>query len=497
MISDNAWLVKFWQRPVVWLSGLGLAVTLPILSVFAIKGFYVRYVADDFCTAASLGDGWLQAQIHWYTTWSGRFSFTAVVTALEWLSSSMTQALPAITLVGWMAVLAWALRLALYRVGVILHWVTALFLSSLVLVIFVLTSPHPGQVFYWFTGNITYTLPLLLLTLMAGLAMKAGMSISSYRGNVWSYMRSPEVLWSFGVGLLAFISASLNETYAVFQLALLGLLLVLVVLHQLEHKRFQALSLVMVVMWLGLSLLSTLIMYLAPGNAIRKLSFPVNPTIEDTIEYAFNATNTYLVDHWQYALYVVLFMLGVGLFTLSMQPLKTARSTSLMSTVYQAVTVIFVVYLLCVLVQAPSYYVQHYPTELRSLASIPLTLSIGVLVTSYLVARILVDWLPAGRGWLKLVMIGWVGLMIGYISVSQTSYLWGELNQELPEMQAYVEAWDRQSDALAHQGQSHVSQMTVKQLGRTFGLEDTSVDGAHWINQCMADYYNIGQIVAQ
>ena len=151
MISDSAWLAKLWRNPMVWLSGLGLLTTLPILGTFAIKGFYVRYVADDFCTAASLGNGWLQSQIHWYTTWSGRFSFTAVVTALEWLSSLTTQALPTMTLVGWMMALSWAMRLALRRVGMTLHWVTALFLSSLVLVIFVLTSPHPGQVFYWFT----------------------------------------------------------------------------------------------------------------------------------------------------------------------------------------------------------------------------------------------------------------------------------------------------------------------------------------------------------
>ena len=481
----------------VWLSGLGLLTTLPILGTFAIKGFYVRYVADDFCTAASLGNGWLQSQIHWYTTWSGRFSFTAVVTALEWLSSLTTQALPTMTLVGWMMALSWAMRLALRRVGMTLHWVTALFLSSLVLVIFVLTSPHPGQVFYWFTGNITYTLPLLLLTLMAALAMRSETSIANWSGGTWSYVRSSGSLWPFSVGLLAFVSASLNETYAVFQLAVLGLLLVSVILHQLEHKRFQILSLGVVVMWFGLSVLSTLIMYLAPGNAIRKLSFPANPTIEDTIEYAFNATNTYLVDQWQYALYVVLFMVAVGLFTLGMQQAKAAREATLMTTVYQVVTIVFLAYLLCVLVQAPSYYVQHYPTELRSLASVPFTLSIGVLTISYLVARMLVDWLPVGRKWLKLVVVGGVGLMIAYISVSQTSYLWGELGRELSGMQSYAEAWDRQSDTLAHQGQSHASQATVRQLGQTFGLEDVSTDSKHWINQCMADYYNIGQIVAE
>src|SRR5690606_17667743 len=106
------------------------------------------------------------------------------------------------------------------------------------------------------------------------------------------------------------------------------------------------------------------------------LAYPDNPSIGNTIEYALNATNTYLIHHWQYALYVYLFIISVCLFALGMKKINTTKPTiDVEKNVYLSVVIIVVAYALCVLVYIPSYYVQHYPTWERSLSSIPFTLS--------------------------------------------------------------------------------------------------------------------------
>ena len=51
---------------------------VPLL-VLMYLGSFSRFLADDYCTNATLvGRGFLGSQAYWYLSWSGRYSFTSL-----------------------------------------------------------------------------------------------------------------------------------------------------------------------------------------------------------------------------------------------------------------------------------------------------------------------------------------------------------------------------------------------------------------------------------
>ena len=98
-----------------WLSvtcGLAVAACSAALLAYAELGRFSRYVADDFCTAGILRDySFLGAQRYWYLNWSGRYSFTLAITALERLFGlPIVPLLPALVLALWLGVAFLAIR---------------------------------------------------------------------------------------------------------------------------------------------------------------------------------------------------------------------------------------------------------------------------------------------------------------------------------------------------------------------------------------------------
>src|SRR5947209_16218942 len=93
-----------------------LVVTLSAaLLALAYIGLYARYMADDYCTAASLHkSGFVKYQLDWYMSWTGRFSFSFVLAAAESVGPAVVPFLPASAIVCWVAGAVWSLyRIAL------------------------------------------------------------------------------------------------------------------------------------------------------------------------------------------------------------------------------------------------------------------------------------------------------------------------------------------------------------------------------------------------
>ncbi|HSR48523.1 MAG TPA: hypothetical protein VLL77_11140, partial [Anaerolineales bacterium] len=76
-----------------------IAFALIILLLFshAVLGWFSRYMADDYCTVGSLrGLGFGGSQVFWYTSWSGRYTFTFLVNLAEAAGAWTVQVLPGI-----------------------------------------------------------------------------------------------------------------------------------------------------------------------------------------------------------------------------------------------------------------------------------------------------------------------------------------------------------------------------------------------------------------
>ena len=70
------------------------------LATYASVGAYARYTADDYCWAGVLRvEGFLRAQILWYSGYSPRYAFTFLVNVAELAGPAIFPFLPAVAIV--------------------------------------------------------------------------------------------------------------------------------------------------------------------------------------------------------------------------------------------------------------------------------------------------------------------------------------------------------------------------------------------------------------
>ncbi|HYY88860.1 MAG TPA: hypothetical protein VFA49_08690, partial [Chloroflexota bacterium] len=201
-------------RATVSLAGLGAtllaaSLLLPLL-VYGWTGGFSRYAADDYCWAGILNlQGVVQAQVHYYTGYSPRYTFTLLVTLAELVGPGIVPWLPAAAICGWLAALIWTLRQLLPSAGVPTPAVLALLIAFATFQ----TTPDRAQSLYWQTGMLTYVLPLVLATLYVG-----WVAASTRSGAGWRVAVS---------AVLTFAAGGLSETYLIPQNVALTLAAVL------------------------------------------------------------------------------------------------------------------------------------------------------------------------------------------------------------------------------------------------------------------------------
>lgn len=235
-----------------------IALALPLVA-FAAVGWFSRYASDDYCTAGIvLERGFVGAQEYWYTTWSGRFAFFGLVSAIELVGPVTVQLMPALALVASVGAGAWAL-LPIARHATWPHpKLTCLALSELIVFAVFASTPNLGQSLFWQTGVLTYALPLLLLTLFGGWLARSVVC-----------PRRVSAAGLVGAAALLCFSAGLSETTLAVQLTLLIMALPLVVLVQ--HRRGVGSAPVVALIVAGIvgTSAAAAILALAPGNAER------------------------------------------------------------------------------------------------------------------------------------------------------------------------------------------------------------------------------------
>jgi hypothetical protein len=257
-------------------AGYTIAIALlatPLLA-HAYLGFFTRYMADDYCTAASARDGLLAMQKHFYLGWSGRFAFTFTIGLVESLGVWVVPFLPGVLVAAFVAALAWAVS----QFGC--KWPAALLLAELIA--FATFDDNKGGVFeavYWQTGALTYLLPLVLMTILAG-----------YLARLYFREGGRAGVWRLALcGLLAFYAGGFSETYLMTQTAALAVALAACGTLLRRERRARVIAPFCAVM-LG-SLLALAVVAAAPGNQVRQAALPPRiglvPAAAQSLESAF------------------------------------------------------------------------------------------------------------------------------------------------------------------------------------------------------------------
>jgi hypothetical protein len=447
-----------------------IILSLP-LALYAWIGFYSRYVADDFWTAGYLRVlGFWEAQHYWYFSWSGRYSFTFLVSLMELLGVGATRWLPISSLVLWTGALYWFWDNIFKLAGLpYSRWIR---LSASLLVIYTTLRTSVGwqQAFLWQTGLLTYTVPLIALTFWTAwfLARLSRQEIEIPRWHI--------LLWTV---LLFWFLGGFSETSLAFQTVLLGLALVLFLILSRKTPNLHG-SLVLLAAGLVGSLAALLCVLIAPGNSVRLgqnggIRLPqTTELIGQTIQFAQH----YFKNLFTLSIRPMLCALGLpALFAFGFHPPMKQRPSRSDLIWLASFLVIFPVVILCVYWTCflPAYVAMHIGPPLRSMLIMYYWLSLTFVIESYMagltINRLGQRFAPffLRAEFLRVMRIGVLLsmiflLIIGPVQASQK--LWSIL----PEYRQFAIDWDAR-DQLAHQAAVNGTRDAVlPQLTDLYGL---------------------------
>jgi uncharacterized membrane protein len=468
---------------------ISVLLMIPLVS-HAYAGSYSRYVADDYCTAGILSErGLMRSQVYWYTTWSGRFSFTASVNLLELIGPSVVPYLPAIALILWLGAATLCIRQwTNFRTGS-KDLLLSFMLSQVLLVATFDATPNVFQSLYWQTGMLTYSFPLILVTAILAIAgwlrTRAG--------------RSPSTTAAILVGgPLALIVGGYSETIVSVQTAALMLLLALLLWNP-EYRTRGALRSFTIACLIG-SLVAMALVIAAPGNATRQAEMPAPPGLL-TLAYLSNryalafSAKAILASPLTVLLCAALAFFVGGLWANGVRepslfnlPWGGRRSRAL-----PIVAPAFLGYALILATTAPYVYtIGTYPDD-RVLVTaqyiLDCTLALCGFELGLLASR-------HSRASLGARVLASRSLPYAVAVISLASCLWAtqRIWTRVPEMRAYARSWDQRHTEIQRAVRGGATSLVVERLPRLADLGDVSREPERWINICIARAYGLESI---
>lgn len=237
---------------------LAVLLILPLLG-YLILGTHNRALADDFCFTVNARAKGIVESLNWYyNNWTGTYSST-FFQSLIGLSGSWR--LTPLILLGFFALASvWTTR----QVALTLKLIERRYVVAVLALLFsfgVITgTANVFQSFYWTSGGITYTAPLILLIFHVGILL------AFIRQG--AKPRLGRFILLAGLSLLA---GGFSPLFAVFQVTTFGLAILFVLRYAAPDKRPYSLRLLSVSLVFALAAL--VILVAAPGNAIRQAAF--------------------------------------------------------------------------------------------------------------------------------------------------------------------------------------------------------------------------------
>jgi hypothetical protein len=467
-----------------------LAVALAsLLAVYAVRGWFARYTADDYCTAGlQRAMGFLGAQAYWYEFWSGRFSFYFVSGLVELSGPTIVQILPTIALAAFVAAGAWAVlpiaRAACWPVPI----ASAAMGSAAVVLACLQGAPLLEQDLYWQTGMLTYLLPLVLLTVYAGwLARRACSTARPSRRGL------------FASSLLLIGTAGLSEVSLAVQLTLLTLgTIVTFVLLRSERRRA-------VLPFLATGLLASLvgaaILIAAPGNYVHQARVTGSVHELSELPLALRASLDFVglfarsVEFR--ARFAMLVLLGLSLWL----GLHAARSQPVASTrralVLRAAAILSIVgctWLLLMAASFPGYFAQAWDVPERAQFVGVWVLALALASAGYLTAELAGQAARRLGGRLDRMVAAplWpVGLLL--LAAVALLMLPSTLAPVAADI-AYAAEWDSLDASIRASATTGEPVVVDRTLPAHYGFEFLTTDAAYYPNPCVAQFYGVPSI---
>ena len=463
---------------------------LSALALHAYLGTFTRYMADDYCSAAALkNEGFWGAQSYWWQNWSGRYSFSFLISLVELLGLKIVPILPGVAITLWLLSMVWGCLPLLKKLKVSHAIAGALFLSSVALWLTYRSVDDYPQIAYWQTGILTYPVSIVLFFLGMGFAIRR--SSKPVRMKWWELL-----LWF----LFAFAAGGFSETGVVVQIALLTFLLILIL--RTKNEQRSILIPILTVALIG-SVLSLVVIALSPGNAVRSAGFQNIPPVIQSLSGSLIGTFAFLPDLVGRHTAVFIFGLLAGAYYAYFfipEQLQTRKSTIV---IYFGGSLLFVLAGIGASV-APAFILRGGLPPQRVLLSAYFLAACLAIFWGILSALFLRSILPqtsfALQQWTSLGLL--VFMMIWGVLPFAISQL-----ELVPPLQNYSSLWDKRHQTIFAApliGESVIvtTDLTkvkaLSELGpRLWLVGDFETSPDNWINHCAAQYYGVKQIIVK
>ena len=444
-----------------------LLILMPLLALFAVTLYFilttsssVRYWADDFCSATTLRNyGYLKAQIFWWKSWTGRYSYIAALDFFELLGPWAVRIIPLVLLV----------LLTLSILPVLFFDVV---LSFLFIILTLINAPNIIQSFYWQTGSLNYAIPFVFLNLFLSLVVLAKRRIPLFVPSI-----------------LLFIAGGFSESYAMAQLVLVIFVLLMIITLDVPAKSQRIKVVIAGIIGAALSLF---VMYLSPGNLARGTTVTPPESLAYVVSSTIYGTKWYLqrllfIKPFLYSLVVgasvIFFFVSRNwkLFkkvTLSVRRMVLAMLLAVLAAVFATAAVI-----------GSGYYSMAITPPERTMFIVVyiifLCFFIFCFIVSVLVKRVLSTKSERWFRWLVTLFF----LLASMLLIKSTLFHWQEIESQLKN---YAKDWDVQEKVLinAKSQSSPVSIKNVKPVGELDGFTENK----GWVTSCLSGYYQVENI---
>lgn len=242
---------------------------IPLLTLIMVCMYFilttsplVRYWADDFCAAYSLRvGGFFGAQVSWWNSWTGRYSYIAFLDIFELIGPWVVRILPIIIFV-------------LLVVTLVPVFFFETILAPFLIVLILINAPNIIQSFYWQVGSLNYSFEFMFFNLFLAFL-------------VWP--RKKFALLT--VFVFSLIASGFSEVYALAQVVMIIFILLLLIFGKFSNNKYR---IKLAIAGLIGAILSLAIMSLSPGNAVRASSFT------NSTSFYFVVKSTILGTKWYF-----------------------------------------------------------------------------------------------------------------------------------------------------------------------------------------------------
>ena len=482
----KGWIKNFLQsgRPFLFVF---LILSVPLL-IYAYIGFFSRYMADDYSLVVYLRTlGFWKTQTYWYQAWSGRYTFTFVVSLAELIGIGIVPYLPSTALLLWGFGLNWALSQLLGGISLVYSRYIRWSLVALILFVTLRSQLFLSQVLFWQTGLLTYLLPLILYIFTFGWFLRRINRITSKNVTLLEWIAW--VVWIFIVG--GFSETSLILQFGVFLLG--GIYFAVRPGGQGKRAGLLLIAGGMIGSFVALGITAG-----SPGNAVRSPGFPPQVDLLDLLSGSLEIMLSFL-SQW-FASRIRLVACSVAIPALiALIDLPQIRQVFSIKKLLRGMLFVFAACFLLVWINfIPAYYVWQAGPPFRAMVLAQFILTMWAAATGYIGAALVgLFLLRRSQKMLTLpIRLGFMGIFFVLLWVGPVESA-KNLMTMIPEMRSFAVQWDARDRFIREERLKGVLDIEVPVLRDLSKLGDVRSEPEFWINQAVANYYGLNSIIAK